>query len=225
MQQHDAMALIEAVTACRHHGLSRIDECLELSAQRPYLDRIKPLVSAVLPSYLAALRSLPPIPKLLHACWRDRAIVDSSNSPLVAHGLRRMRALNPEWTFKIWEDAEMEEYIRSSSLVRRADYHLIRRAHIVEKSDLFRLLLLYQEGGFYQDIDRPYNRALRDVISNDTRLLLPLFDFDFVQDLMCTSPRNPLFLRAIELNLERRRELVPRRSNRSGFLEAHDVCE
>lgn len=94
---------------------------------------------------------------------------------------------------------------------------------IVEKSDLFRLLLLYHEGGFYQDIDRPYNRPLREVLSNATRVLLPLYVFDFVQDMMCSAPRNPLLLRAVQLNLERRRELAPRRSNRTGFLEAHDV--
>ena len=34
---------------------------------------------------------------------------------MVAHGLRRMRSLNPEYTLKVWDDGEMEEYIKLKS--------------------------------------------------------------------------------------------------------------
>ena len=125
---------------------------------------------------------------------------------------------------QVWEDAEIDRYIRSSPLVSPADYSLLRRAHVVEKTDLFRLLVLYHEGGLYMDMDRPYNRPMREVLASDeTRLLLPLFEFDFVQDMMCSAPGNPMMRRAAELNMQRRREIEPRRNRATGYLEAHDV--
>ena len=45
---------------------------------------------------------------------------------MVAHGLRRMRSLNPEYTLKVWDDGEMEQYIRSSPLVSEDDYRRVQ---------------------------------------------------------------------------------------------------
>lgn len=71
-------------------------------------------------------------------------------------------------------------------------------AHIVEKSDLARLVLMYTEGGFYLDVDRLVNKRIEDVIQPNTRLCLPTSnDANFCQDLMCTAPKNELFLSII----------------------------
>ena len=106
-------ALLDAVGACGTHGLANIDSCLALRAYRRYLERVAPLLRAVRPEYLAALRALPPIPKLLHACWRDRNVVDESRAPIIIHGLRRMKTLNPEYTLKV---SRLCRGVRRSSL-------------------------------------------------------------------------------------------------------------
>ena len=42
---------------------------------------------------------------------------------------------------RVWDDAEITTYLRSSPLVSPADFALLQDAHIVEQSDLFRLLV------------------------------------------------------------------------------------
>ena len=47
--------------------------------------------------------------------------------------------------------------------------------HPVEKSDLWRLLKLYHEGGIYSDVDRLHNMRVQSVSDEHTKLLLPAF--------------------------------------------------
>jgi mannosyltransferase OCH1-like enzyme len=121
----DLSWLFAQIPICGQHALSDMDHCIEGRRYRSHLLHIKNITQSVLPSYLDALRNLPPIPRLLHVCWRDRAIINS-REPMVAHGLHRMRSLNPEYTLKVWDDGEMEAYIRSSPLVSEDDYQLLR---------------------------------------------------------------------------------------------------
>lgn len=126
---------------------------------------------------------------------------------MVQHGLRRLIQLNPGWNTTVYDDAAIDAYLRSSPLLTAADLALIEPAHIVEKTDAFRLLVMYQEGGFYQDVDRVYNRALDTVLEGAaTKMLLPTyFDVNFMQDVMCTSPGNRAVKAAIDLQWAIRR--------------------
>lgn len=67
-------------------------------------------------------------------------------------GIGNLTASNPDWTTRIWDDEDIENYLK----LRLAphDYNLLKHRHIVEKSDIWRLLVLYHDGGYYQDIDR-----------------------------------------------------------------------
>ena len=135
--------------------------------------------------------------------------------------------LNPDWNVTVYNDEMITLVIKSA-----ANAHLImqeevttlvgikdsngeyiqRPAHIVERSDIARLLLMYTEGGFYIDADRLVNKRLQDVINiTKTRLCLPTFnDVNFCQDLQCSGPNNSMFLSMIEeasstrLQMERR---------------------
>ena len=114
------------------------------------------------PAILSHLADLPPIPKKIHVIWPDRNVVNSKTE-MVKHGLRKMIDLNPDWTVAVHEYADIDLRIKNSKLHSAADRKLLSEAHIVEKTDAFRLLVLYEEGGFYQDIDRVYNIPLDDV--------------------------------------------------------------
>lgn len=71
-------------------------------------------------------------------------------------------------------------------------------AHIVERSDIARLLLMYLDGGFYLDADRLISIPMDRVVTENTKLCLPTHDdVNFCQDLQCTSPKNHLFLNMI----------------------------
>ena len=58
------------------------------------------------------------------------------------------------------------------------------------------------------DIDRLYNVSLSDIITSDTiKWVLPTFlEFDFSHDIMLSAPGNPVFIKAAQLHLERRKE-------------------
>ena len=56
------------------------------------------------------------------------------------------------------------------------------------------------------DIDRFYNIPLSNIIKDDIKCILPMhYDIDFSQDIMISCSGNSIHKRAIELNLERRR--------------------
>jgi hypothetical protein len=144
------------------------------------------------------------IPKKIHVSWKSKDILENQ-SPLVLNGLRSLVDMNPEWALTISDDADVESYLKSQ--LSELDYNLIRDRHIVEKSDLWRLLKVFNEGGLYTDIDRYFNVRLDDLISPGIKCVLPTYlEFDFSQDFMLSAPGNPIYLQAIRLNLQRRRE-------------------
>jgi hypothetical protein len=81
----------------------------------------------------------------------------------------------------------------------------LRHAHPVERSDVWRLLKIYREGGLYTDLDRLHDRSL-DFITNRTRMLLPMSGRgdqigDFAQDLICSAKHNPAIRLALATSL------------------------
>jgi len=143
------------------------------------------------------------IPKTIHIAWNNKEIVDSTYS-IIRNGIHNLKNLNRDYDFTISNDREIDEYLNSR--LERRDFDLIKKRHIVEKVDLWRLLKIYYEGGFYMDIDRLYNIPLENVISKDVKCLLPMYgDKNFSQDIMISCPKNIIHKTAISLNLERRR--------------------
>jgi mannosyltransferase OCH1-like enzyme len=135
--------------------------------------------------------------------WVDRDIFDHDN-PMILNGLRNIRDLNPDWTVTIYLDHEVDSYIRQH--VSASDYALINQCCFVERSDLWRLLKIYHEGGLYLDLDRYCNIPLNQIITPGIQCLLPMNgNWDFSQDIMCSAVGNPIYRRAIDLNLQRRR--------------------
>lgn len=221
-------AYLSIVRGCLDYSRSklvhqnRFNPCVELAVHGKYLQHVGNITKRVLPSFMHHLGSLPPIPRLIHLSWRDGPAILNSNASLAQLGVKRLMSLNPHWNVHVWNDTEIESYIAISPHLTTDDRERLQMAHIVEKSDLFRLLVLYDLGGYYQDIDRPFNIPLDRIInrSGGTRMLLPVRRREIVQDVMCTAPGNQIFKRAFELNLQRRRQ-VPRTGR--GKLEAHDM--
>ena len=163
-----------------------------------------------LPAVRAALQTLGPLPHVLHATWKTRIDVFKNENELIRHGLRGFAEANPGWRIEVSSDEDVDSYLQQK--LSPPDYNLTRHVHPVEKSDLWRLVKLYHEGGIYTDIDRLHNQRVEDVTRKETRLLLPAFHptwapqkFDFTQDFMGSSPFNPIILHVLNLALKRRR--------------------
>lgn len=142
------------------------------------------------------------IPKVIHITWKTKDILNS-NSPLVLNGVKNLISLNPEWDVQFSDDAAVDDYIASN--LSHKEYTLLKDTHIVEKTDVWRLLKLYLEGGLYIDLDRLYNVPLHDILDEKTKCVLPTFlDHGFSQDIMLSAPTNPIYLATLELILARR---------------------
>ena len=149
-----------------------------------------------------------PIPKVIHCSWKNKDIL-SNPSPLITKGIANMQKINPDYKLEISDDQDVEEYIIER--LSKWDYFKIRNKKIVEKVDLWRLLKMYEEGGVYVDIDRFCNISFDEIIKEGTKCILPTHrDADFSQDIMISCKENPIFLKAIELNLKKRKLISTR---------------
>lgn len=141
------------------------------------------------------------IPKVIHATWKDKYLLNN-NSTLLDMGIKKLIKINPSWNMQLSDDSDVEEYLKNNLDFK--DYSLLSSRPIIEKIDLWRLLKIYIEGGLYIDIDRLCNKSL-DFITDDIKMVLPTcLDYDFSHDFMCSAKNNPIFLKAIQLNLVRR---------------------
>ena len=144
------------------------------------------------------------IPREAHFTWPHANIADQEHD-MIRLGLKSFQTLHPGWSITVHTDHDLDQYLMSH--LSPGDWALLEHRHPVEKSDVWRLLLLYNQGGLYMDLDRWCNRSLDDLIDDSTRLVLPTCgDLDFSHDFMCTAAGNPIMLRALELNLARRRQ-------------------
>lgn len=144
------------------------------------------------------------IPKIVHFSWIDDSIL-TSNHIFPKNTIQRMVELSPGWEFVLSTDLDVDLFLQDK--LDKTDFDLIKDCHIVEKSDLWRLIKLYEEGGVYTDIDRLCNTSLNDFINNEIMCVLPTcHDNDFSQDFMCSAPNNPIFLETFKLVMQRRKE-------------------
>lgn len=98
------------------------------------------------------------IPKMLHFVWLGK--------PMPEHMQRNVsewRRLNPDWLTYIWTDKNIP-ILRHSDLYRRAKDLVPPDALYQFRSDIIRLELLYDFGGFYADTDTRPLRPLKEAL-------------------------------------------------------------
>eukprot|EP00041_Stephanoeca_diplocostata_P014962 m.283081 g.283081 ORF g.283081 m.283081 type:complete len:468 (+) comp19870_c0_seq15:67-1470(+) len=154
---------------------------------------------SVSPEFMNHLKALGPIPKLIHIAWPSPDLLKSRNE-LVLNGVLQEVELNKKWTARIWTDDEVLQYLKDK-LSPKA-HKLMESTKIIEKLDLWRLMVMYYEGGFYMDVDRHYNIPLSQLIQPTTKMFMPVhYLVNFAQDIMCTAPFNMLFKFSIHVLL------------------------
>ena len=155
------------------------------------------------------LEGLKEIPKIMNFTWKDKDIRNNKH-PVIQNGLKRMIDLNPDWHVVISDDGDVEKYLKEN--LSKKDYTNVKDTHVVEKTDLWRLIKLYNEGGAYHDLDRYCNISMNKIITKNIKFVLPTHeDFGFTHCFMATSPENPIFLKAIKDNIKKRKDLVSKK--------------
>jgi hypothetical protein len=87
--------------------------------------------------------------------------------------IANIKSLNPGWQYKLFDDAEMRNFISDNyGPIILSYFDRINPRYGAARADLFRYLLIYQSGGVYLDIKSSLTVALNDVIHPNDRFLV-----------------------------------------------------
>jgi hypothetical protein len=108
------------------------------------------------------------IPKIIHQTFYERTL-----SPLLQANVDRIRALNPDWDYRFYDDADIAAFIQQHypPLIWQY-YQRIDPRYGAARADVFRYLLLYKVGGVYLDIKSTITRPLDAGLRPDDRFIL-----------------------------------------------------
>jgi hypothetical protein len=117
--------------------------------------------------YSQAPRRAQKIPNVVYQTWK-KAELPSFH----ARGVRRFRELNYDYSFRFFDDNEMNEYMESFYAAHPilTVFHDIRVP--AAKADIWRYCVLFREGGIYCDIDSALSVPFRDILKDDPSELI-----------------------------------------------------
>lgn len=109
------------------------------------------------------------IPRIIH----QTAPSFDSLSPEIKANVEHLRALNPGWEYRFYDDAAMKDYLRKSLRAELNElWQLVHPCYPVVLADLFRYLVILLEGGVYLDVKSGVTRPLDQMIRPDDAFLL-----------------------------------------------------
>ena len=86
--------------------------------------------------------------------------------------LLKFRRINPELSFKLFNDVEMNAYMKKR-WSKHEIYKIFKRSlHGPVKTDIFRYCILYDKGGYYFDIDKMCSKKLTSLHSRKASALM-----------------------------------------------------
>jgi len=108
--------------------------------------------------YFASAQSHVTAERTVHQTWKSRML-----SSVHAGHIDQIIQRNPNWTFKFYDDHDMETFIETEfgGTDLAAFFRNLQNGQA--KADIWRLAKLYQDGGLYLDIDSNVNEALEDI--------------------------------------------------------------
>jgi hypothetical protein len=103
------------------------------------------------------------IPQIIHQTFPTRTL-----SAILEQNLASIKSLNPGWEHRLYDDADILEFIRSNYGPRvLAQYERINPKYGAARADLFRYLLMYRVGGVYFDIKSTARKPLNEILLPD----------------------------------------------------------
>ncbi len=127
-------------------------------------------------SHLPMIATIPQanrIAKVIHQTYYSKTGLPT---PL-QNNITRIMQLNPDWEYRLYDDADIETIIREHYGQEILDvYRLIDPAYGAARVDFFRYLLIYAEGGSYLDMKSTTTRPLNDVLLPTDRYILSQWD-------------------------------------------------
>ncbi|PJE30992.1 Glycosyltransferase sugar-binding region containing DXD motif-containing protein [Pseudooceanicola antarcticus] len=103
------------------------------------------------------------IPRIIHQTWHSPTYEDGQGTP------ESWQALNPDWQYRLWLDADLEAFVAEQYPDLIGLYRDYPTA--VQRADLGRYLLLHHFGGIYADMDTDCLAPL-DALAEQRRIVL-----------------------------------------------------
>ena len=101
------------------------------------------------------------IPKILHFTWKTADVPGE-----MGVYLKRWRDLHPDWDIRLWTDATMQDFVRTTYPDLVSVYEGYTRN--IQRADSFRYLVLNALGGVYADLDVEPFRAIDTLVEGLT---------------------------------------------------------
>lgn len=110
----------------------------------------------------------PTIARAIHQIYTGGSVPEDLQA-----NIARMRAANPGWDFRLYDERSMPEYIRDHYGPRVLEYYLkINPRYGAARADLFRYLLIYRLGGIYLDVKSSITKPLSATLRPGDQYLL-----------------------------------------------------
>ena len=91
----------------------------------------------------------------------------------ISSNIARLRDLNPNWEYRLFDDAGIIDFIRSNYPEPVLSAYLsINPKYGAARADLFRYLLIYRFGGVYLDVKSTVTRPLDEIVRDEDRFIL-----------------------------------------------------
>lgn len=110
------------------------------------------------------------IPKIIHQVYLQGEALIPEN---IRQSIDELRQKNPDWEYRLYDEQQILEYIQlhySSEIL--ALYLKIQPEYAAARSDFFRYLLMYQEGGVYLDLKSSCAYPFDKVLNNDDEFII-----------------------------------------------------
>lgn len=135
------------------------------------------------------------IEKNIFQSWHTREL-----HPAVKAKIDSMKELNPEYTYHLYTDEDMYEFVNTHFQGDVANcYNQLNI--IVAKVDFWRYLVLYKYGGVYLDMDASIERPLRELIRDEDEAIITAEGNPdlYVQWALIFSKEHPILSKTVEL--------------------------
>lgn len=140
------------------------------------------------------------IPKVIYMCCKDK-----KNIPTKVK--QNWHDLNPNYKIELYDDKECHDYLLKEFGKEYGDfYNEIPFGPI--KADLWRLCILYKNGGVYSDIDIHPLQSIDNIIANDSVTfcsVLSTFKNNIFQAFIYTTKGNTILKKCIDYMFEKRK--------------------
>lgn len=151
------------------------------------------------------------IPKIIHQTWKTKRL-----PTLFQKSQRSWKSKNPNWEYRFYSDKDCLDFVKKHFPQYLSLYQSLCSG--VQRSDVFRYLVLYHYGGLYVDMDTTCLRPIDDWLNplqekNDTLDCIIGKDFlkddpegtgfgveieEYLQWCLISVPNHPLWIQVVE---------------------------